>query len=76
MRPGARPAEAAVHDRVFAIAARLLRGETIAFICRTGRHWRARATTLELLVSGRFELVVASDAADVAVEVARRLPEN
>jgi hypothetical protein len=60
------------YTHVFAVAVRLMRGETVEYVDRHGRVWRADATTLHLVVGGRSELIVEGYAADIAVEIVRR----
>lgn len=60
------------YTRVFAVAVRLMRGETVEYLDRHGRLWRADATSLHLVVGGRSELIVEGYAADIAAEIVRR----
>jgi hypothetical protein len=61
-----------VHVRAFAIAVRLLAGETLELSDAHGRHWRASAKSLDWVLAGESAPVVEGTAADIAIEVARR----
>lgn len=67
---GTRSAKAAdregVHARAFAIAVRLLAGETLELDDEHGRHWRATARALSWVLAGEAAPVVEGCAGDAA----------
>jgi hypothetical protein len=60
------------HVRAFAIAVRLLAGETLELDDEHGRHWRATASALSWVLAGETAPVVEGCAGDVALEIVSR----
>lgn len=62
----------AIHDDAFALAVRLVRGETLELEDERGRRWRAYGSHLDLLADGRVVTMAHMCTFDVAMVVAHR----